>query len=42
MIQKTKVYLYEPNIKNQIFWKNLGVHGLLVDMEKIKEFKNGK
>lgn len=42
MIQKTKVYLYEPNLKNQIFWKNLGVSGLLVDLEKIKEFKNGK
>ena len=42
MIQKTKAYLYEPNLKNQIIWKNLGVSGLLVDFEKIKEFKNGK
>ena len=42
MIQKTKVYLYEPNLKNKIFWKNLGVSGLLVDLEKIKEVKNGK
>jgi len=42
MIKKTKVYLYEPNLKNQIFWRNLGVSGLLVDLDKIKEFKNGK
>lgn len=42
MIQKTKVYLYEPDLKNQIFWRNLGVSGLLVDFEKLKEFKNGK
>jgi len=42
IIQKTKVYLYEPDLKNQIFWRKLGVHGLLVDLEKIKEFKNDK
>ena len=42
MIQKTEIYLYEPNLENQKFWKKLGASGLLVDLENIKDLKNGK
>ena len=40
MISKLEVYSYEPDIKNFTYWKSFGIKGLLVDMNKIKEFKN--
>jgi len=32
-----KLYVYESNLKNISYWKNLGVAGILVDIDKIKE-----
>lgn len=36
---KYKMYAYESNRKNFSYWKTLGVAGLLVDLDKIKEFR---
>jgi len=33
-------YIYEKNPSNIKYWQNKGIYGLLVDIEKIKEFKN--
>jgi uncharacterized protein related to proFAR isomerase len=38
---KQKIYTYESDFKNSYYWKRFGVNGLLVDLDKIKEFKNG-
>lgn len=35
---KYKMYVYESNQKNFSYWKTLGAVGLLVDLDKIKEF----
>jgi hypothetical protein len=37
---KNKIYSYEIDSKNRLYWKRFGVEGLLVDISKIKEFKN--
>jgi uncharacterized protein related to proFAR isomerase len=39
--KQNKIYCYENNYKNYLFWEGLGVTGLLVDINKLKEFKNG-
>jgi len=39
--KQNKVYCYENNDKNYFFWENIGVAGLLVDINKLKGFKNG-
>lgn len=36
---KNKIYTYESNIKNISYWKGFGIKGLLIDFDKIKEFK---
>ena len=36
-----KIYSYESNSKNLSFWKEFGIEGVLVDIRKFKEFKNG-
>jgi len=36
-----KIYFYENNANNKSFWEGLGAKGLLVDIDKLKEFKNG-
>ena len=36
---KFKMYAYESNQKNFSYWKTLGVAGVLVDLDKIKEFR---
>jgi uncharacterized protein related to proFAR isomerase len=38
---KNKTYFYENNAKNMSFWQALGANGLLVDISKLKEFRNG-
>ena len=38
---KDKTYCYESDAKNRFFWQQFGVQGLIVDLRKIKEFKNG-
>jgi hypothetical protein len=35
-----RIYSYESKLKNRTYWKCFGVDGLLVDLGKIKEFKN--
>lgn len=35
-----KIYCYENNVKNYIFWKRFDLDGLIIDIKKIKEFKN--
>lgn len=37
---KNKVYTYDSNPENISFWEQFGVEGLLVDLNKIEEFKN--
>ena len=39
--KQNKIYFYENNYKNYPFWEGLGISGLLVDINKLKEFKNG-
>ncbi|MDH7506628.1 MAG: hypothetical protein QHH15_02415 [Candidatus Thermoplasmatota archaeon] len=41
IIKQNKVYCYENNDKNFLFWKVLGVTGLLVEIDKLKVLKNG-
>ena len=41
-VLKNKTYVYEPDLINQEYWERLGVFGLLVDFENMKELKNGK
>jgi len=36
---KTNVYSYETNIKNISYWKSQGINNLLIDIDKIGEFK---
>jgi uncharacterized protein related to proFAR isomerase len=41
-IQKqNKIYSYENDVKNRFFWEKIGITGLLVDVNKLKEFKDG-
>ena len=40
MTSKSKIYSYETDLKNRTYWKRFGVEGLLVDLNKLKEFKN--
>jgi uncharacterized protein related to proFAR isomerase len=35
-----KIYSYESELKNRSYWDHFNVKGLLVDLNKIKEFKN--
>ena len=37
---KNKIYSYETDLKNRTYWERFGVEGLLVDLNKLKEFKN--
>jgi len=37
---KNKLYCYESNIENISFWKKYNITGLLVDVDKHKEFEN--
>jgi len=37
---KNKIYSYDSDPQNYTYWKNLGVVGLLVDFNKIREFEN--
>lgn len=41
MILKSKTYSYESDLKNRSYWERFGIKGLLVDINKLKEFKNG-
>ena len=41
MILKSKIYSYDSDLKNRSYWERFGIKGLLVDMNKLKEFKNG-
>ncbi len=34
---KRRIYVYESDLKNNSYWKTLGVSGLIVDIDKIKE-----
>jgi len=36
-----KIYSYESDSKNLSFWAGFNIEGLLVDIRKFKEFKNG-
>ncbi len=38
---KKNIYIYNSDLKNSSYWKRFGVKGLLVDLDKIKEFKHG-
>ena len=38
---QNKIYFYEKEIKNRNFWEKIGATGLMVDIDKLKEFKNG-
>jgi len=40
MILKSKIYSYESDLDNISYWKHFGIEGLLVDLNKLKEFKN--
>ena len=37
---KNKIYSYETDLENRAYWERFGVEGLLVDLNKLKEFKN--
>ena len=41
IVLKNKIYSFESDSNNTSYWKRLGVEGLLVDANKLKEFKNG-
>jgi len=36
----SSIYTYESDVKNIPYWKKLNVKGLLVDLDKLEEFKN--
>jgi hypothetical protein len=38
---QNKIYFYEKEIRNRNFWEKIGATGLIVDIDKLKEFKNG-
>jgi len=38
---QNKVYFYENNIKNYQFWEGLGADGLIIDINRLKEFRDG-
>ena len=40
MTMKNKVYAYEADPNNISFWKNMTITGLIVDLPKVKEFKD--
>jgi len=39
-ISTYKTYSYETDINNRSYWEHLGVEGLLIDTNKLKEFMN--
>ena len=39
---KNEIYVYESKKKNIQYWKRMGVEGLLVDINMIKEFENDR
>lgn len=39
---KNKIYTCESNPKNLLFWEELGIKGLLVEVDKFMEFKNAE
>jgi hypothetical protein len=41
ILMQNKIYCYENDIRNRFFWEKFGVSGLLIDLNKLKEFKNG-
>ena len=41
LCMKKKIYTYETNIKNISYWKGYRISGVLIDIDKFKEFKNG-
>jgi len=41
MSLKNKIYSYETDLENRTYWERFGVEGLLVDINKLKELKNG-
>jgi len=38
---KNKIYFFENDIRNLSYWERFGATGLMVDIIKLKEFKNG-
>ncbi len=38
---KKKIYTYESDLRNISYWKGFAIKGVLVDFDKIKEFRNG-
>ena len=38
---QNKIYFYEKEIRNRNFWEKIGATGLMADIDKLKEFKNG-
>jgi hypothetical protein len=38
---QNKIYCYENNVNNCLFWEGFGAKGLIVDINKLKEFENG-
>ena len=40
MTTKSKTYSYETDLKNRTYWERFSIEGLLVDINKLKEFKN--
>lgn len=38
--ENNRIYSYESKLQNQTYWKYFEIDGLLVDLGKIKEFKN--
>ena len=38
---KNKIFSFESDFNNHLYWKRFGVEGLLVEINKLKEFKDG-
>jgi hypothetical protein len=38
LLKKYRIYIAEENLKNVTYWRNIGIHGLLVNINKVKEF----
>jgi hypothetical protein len=38
---KNKIFSFESDFNNHSYWKRFGVEGLLVETNKLKEFKDG-
>lgn len=39
-LPKSKIYSYESDLKNRPYWESFNISGLLVDIDKLKEFKD--